>query len=124
MKNAISWFQIPVTNFDRAVKFYATILSAELLQTQAMGSKIAILPHDRESGAVGGALYCGADFVPNNNGTTVILNGGDDLSPILSKIQDAGGSILLPKTPINNGNGFIAHFIDSEGNRVGLHSRN
>src|SRR6476619_3663038 len=123
MKNAISWFQIPVTNFERAVKFYSTILSAELTQAEAMGHKIAIFPHDDKSGAVGGALYCGNDFIPNMNGVVVLLNAGSDLSAVLSKIEKAGGKILLPKTPINKGNDFIAHFQDTEGNRIGLHSR-
>lgn len=121
MENAISWFQIPVTNFERAVRFYSEILSVELTQTQAMGTQVALFPQYRETGTVGGALYCGSGFVPNLNGTTVLLNAGDDLSVALSKIEEAGGKILLPKTPINRGNGFIAYFQDTQGNRVGLH---
>lgn len=124
MKNAISWFQIPVTNFDRAVKFYSTILSAEFTQAEAMGNKIAIFAHDHKNGAVGGALYCGNSFIPGINGVVVLLHAGTDLSVVLSKIEEAGGKILLPKTPVNNGKDFIAHFQDTEGNRVGLHSRN
>ena len=124
MKNAISWFQIPVTDFERAVKFYSDVLSTEFTKTQAMGAKVAIFPHDRETDAVGGALYCGPGFVPGANGPTVLLNAGDDLSIVLSKIETAGGEIIFPKTSINNGAGFIAHFIDTEGNRVGLHSKN
>jgi predicted enzyme related to lactoylglutathione lyase len=124
MKNAISWFQIPVTDFERAVKFYNNILSAEFTQTQAMGAKVALFPLDHENDAIGGALYCGTGFVPSVNGTTVLLNAGDDLSIVLSKVEPAGGKIHLPKMAIGNGNGFIAHFIDSEGNRVGLHSKN
>jgi predicted enzyme related to lactoylglutathione lyase len=124
MKHAISWFQIPVTNFERAVKFYSSILSVEFTKTKAMGFEVALFPHHRETGTVGGALYCGNGFVPNINGTTVLLNAGEDLSVALSKIEEAGGKILLPKTPINNGSGFIAQFQDTEGNRVGLHSKN
>jgi predicted enzyme related to lactoylglutathione lyase len=124
MKNAISWFQIPVTDFERAVKFYNNILSTEFTQTQAMGAKVALFPMDPQNDAIGGALYQGTGFVPSVNGTTVLLNAGDDLSVVLSKVEPAGGKIHLPKTAIGNGNGFIAHFIDSEGNRVGLHSKN
>lgn len=124
MKNVISWFQIPVINFERAVKFYNRILSVELLESQTMGAKVALFPHDMKSGAVGGALYEGVGFTPSKDGTAILLNAGDDLSIVLSKIEQFGGSIIMPKTPINNNNGFIAYFIDSEGNRIGLHSEN
>lgn len=124
MKNAISWFQIPVIDMDRAVKFYNTILSANLKVTDAMGARIAILPHERQGGAVGGALYSGPGYTPSAEGTVVLLNAGDDLADALSKVEQAGGKIELPKTAIYGGNGFLARFIDSEGNRVGLHSNN
>ena len=124
MKNAISWFQIPVIDMDRAVKFYNSILSANLKITDAMGARIAILPHEREGGAVGGALYSGEGYTPSSKGTVVLLNAGDDLAVVLSKVEEAGGKIELPKTAIYGGNGFLARIIDSEGNRVGLHSKN
>jgi len=124
MKNIISWFQIPVTNFERAVKFYNTILSVELLESQAMGAKVALFPHDMKNGAVGGALYEGVGFTPSDEGTAILLNAGEDLSVVLLRIEQVGGRITMPKTPINNNNGFIAYFIDSEGNRIGLHSKN
>src|SRR5579872_4254721 len=108
MKNPISWFQIPVIDFDRAVKFYGTILSVEFTKTHAMGAEVAVFPHDRQTEMVGGALYCGPGYVPGANGSTVLLNAGDDLSVTLSKIETAGGKILIPKTSINSG--FIAYF--------------
>ena len=76
MKNAISWFQIPVIDFERAVKFYSTVLSCEFTKTTAMGAEVAIFPHERETDAVGGALYCGPGFVPSTNGASVLLNAG------------------------------------------------
>jgi predicted enzyme related to lactoylglutathione lyase len=124
MTNAISWFQIPVINFERAVKFYSTVLSGEFTKTKTMGAEVAIFPYDRETDAVGGALYCGPGFVPGTNGSTVLLNAGDDLTVVLSKIEMAGGKIIFQKTPINKGSGFVAFFIDTEGNRIGLHSKN
>ena len=60
---------------------------------------------------------------PSMNGATVYLNGGDDLNQVLSKVETAGGSVLMPKMEIGE-NGFIAQFVDSEGNRVALHSMN
>jgi predicted enzyme related to lactoylglutathione lyase len=124
MKNVISWFQIPVTNFERAVKFYNTILAVDLLESRGMGAQVALFPHDMKNGAVGGALYHGPGFNPSCDGTVVMLNVGKDLALVLSRIEEAGGRISMSQTPINNNSGFLAYFIDTEGNRVGLYSKN
>jgi predicted enzyme related to lactoylglutathione lyase len=121
MKHAIDWFQIPTTDFERAIYFYQTILSAELQVNDMNGMKMAVLPHNREEHGVGGALYHGPGHEPSGTGTIVFLHGGDDLSVILSRIEDAGGKIVVPKTPIGQ-NGFVASFLDTEGNKVGIHS--
>jgi predicted enzyme related to lactoylglutathione lyase len=75
-----------------------------------------------DQNAVGGAIVHGGGVTPSTEGTTVYLNGGDDLAPILSRVEPAGGSIAVPKTEIGNDFGFFALFIDTEGNKVGLHS--
>jgi predicted enzyme related to lactoylglutathione lyase len=75
-----------------------------------------------DQGAVGGALVQGDGSIPSEQGTLVYLNGGGDLAPILGRVEGAGGSIAVPKTEIGNDFGFFAHFIDTEGNKVGLHS--
>ena len=124
MKNTIDWFQIPVSDMDRAINFYKTILSADLHAIDMNGAQVAVLPHERENGGVGGALYAGHGYTPSANGTVVLLHGGKDLSNVLSRVEAAGGKIILPKTGLNNNSGFIARFIDSEGNQVGLHSSN
>ena len=121
MKNAINWFEIPVKNFDKAKKFYETILDAEMQLTEAMGMKSAFFPADMETGGIGGCIIQGEGYEPSPKGTLVYLNGGDDLAVPLSKVEAAGGNILLPKTSIGH-NGFMAHFTDTEGNRIGLHS--
>lgn len=121
MKNSINWFEIPVTDFTRAKLFYETILGAELQQMEAMGMKSAFFPAELENGGIGGCLIEGKGYEPSEKGSLVYLNGGDDLSVSLSKVESAGGKIILPKTSIGP-NGFMAHFIDSEGNKIGLHS--
>ena len=121
MKNAINWFEIPVKNFDTAKKFYETIFGAEMQVMEAMGMKSAFFPAELQTGGIGGCIMYGEGYEPSLNGSLVYLNGGNDLSMPLSKVEGAGGKILLPKTPIGP-NGFMAHFIDSEGNKVGLHS--
>ena len=121
MKNAINWFEIPVKNFDKAKKFYETILGTELHLMEAMGMKSAFFPAEMETGGIGGCIIQGQGYEPSANGTLVYLNGGDDLSVPLSKVEAAGGKIFLPKTAIGP-NGFMAYFTDTEGNKVGLHS--
>ncbi len=120
MKNAINWFEIPVTDFTRAKKFYETILGAEIMEIPFPEGKYGMFPSDMQSG-VGGGLAQGEGFVPSDKGTIVYLNGGEDLSSSLNKVESAGGKIVLPKTSIGE-NGFMAHFIDTEGNRIALHS--
>jgi predicted enzyme related to lactoylglutathione lyase len=121
MTNAINWFEIPVTDFTRAKNFYETLLGAEIMEMPFPGGKYGMLPADMMNGGVGGGLAQGEGFVPSDKGTIVYLNGGDDLSLPLSKVEQAGGKIIMPKTSIGQ-NGFMAHFIDTEGNKVALHS--
>lgn len=121
MTNAINWFEIPVTDFTRAKKFYETILGAEIIEMPFPGGKYGMLPADMQNGGVGGGLAQGEGFEPSEKGTVVYLNGGEDLSLSLNKVEQSGGKILMPKTSIGE-NGFMAHFIDTEGNRVALHS--
>lgn len=119
MANAINWFEIPVTNMDRALKFYGTIFGIDMDTMEGMpGMTMAMFP--AEDG-VGGALVHAEGYKPSQDGTVVYLNGGDDLSKVLDKVEGAGGKVVIPKTDIGE-NGFFAHFVDIEGNRVALHS--
>lgn len=123
MTNAVNWFEIPVTNYERAKRFYSEILGQEIIDHD-MGEKnmkYGIFPYDMENYKVGGALLEMEGMNPSQDGSTVYLNGGDDLSIPLARVENAGGKIVMPKTDINE-NGFIAQFIDTEGNRVALHS--
>jgi uncharacterized protein len=118
--NVVSWFEIPVTNFVRAKAFYEVLLG-RTLEPMVMGPvTMAFLSSDPNS--AGGALVHGDGGVPSKQGTRVYLNGGDDLAPMLARVTGAGGSIAVPKTEIGGDFGCFAHFIDTEGNRVGLHS--
>jgi uncharacterized protein len=118
--HAISWFEIPVTDFARAKAFYEALLGRPI-ETMTMGaSTMGFLSTSPDS--VGGAIVHGDGTAPSKSGTLVYLNGGDDLAPMLARVEGANGSVAVPKTDIGSGFGFFAHFIDSEGNRVGLHS--
>ena len=119
MSNAINWFEIPAADFNRAVKFYSEVLDFEM-QTLEMGDAQRGFFPSKDKG-VGGCVSYGNGQKPNAEGSTVYLNGGDDLSTPLSRVEKAGGSIVMPKTAIGE-NGYIALFMDTEGNKVALHS--
>ena len=76
-----------------------------------------------EKEGVGGAIVHGEGCVPSQEGTLVYLNGGEDLSVVLGRVESAGGKILVPKTLITEEMGYYAVFLDSEGNKVGLYSQ-
>ncbi len=123
MKNAINWFEIPVKNYERAKKFYSTILNIEITDHHMpeQNMKYGMFPYDKDNNCVGGGLIEAEGQNPTTDGPTIYLNGGDDLSVSLNKVEAAGGKVLMPKTDIGE-NGFIAQFTDSEGNRMALHS--
>ena len=121
MKNAISWFEIPATNYERAKKFYATMLGIEITDMHMPDVKYGMFPYDNDNNGVGGGIVEMQGATPSAEGVTIYLNGGDDLSVPLARVEAAGGKIIMPKTDIGE-NGFMAQLIDTEGNRVALHS--
>lgn len=120
MNNFISIVEIPASSFARAVKFYQTVLDITIQEADMEGIQMGLFPGGK--GSVNVVLIKGNDYKPSGTGILVYLNGGDDLQNILDKIEPAGGKVVLPKTPIDTENGFFAFFIDSEGNKMGLHS--
>lgn len=122
-KNAISWFEIPATDLDRAQKFYEAIFQLQLIQMDMPNIKMRMFPLDDMMG-VGGALCDSGGFHKPSatDGPLVYLNGNPDLQVILDRVVAAGGSIIVPKTEISPEYGYMGVFIDSEGNRIGLHS--
>jgi predicted enzyme related to lactoylglutathione lyase len=121
MKNSINWFEIPVTDFDRAKKFYETVLEEKVEEMPHPSLRYGMFAADMQQGGIGGGLVQGEGFAPSMDGSLVYLNGGDDLSVPLSRVVSAGGKVLMEKTSIGP-NGFMAHFVDSEGNKVAFHS--
>ena len=125
LMSAIHWFEIPVSDIERACKFYGTILNTDIGfmdLTETMGTLVAMLPN---RGGAGGALVQGepVGYVPSQQGTLVYLVVDGDLDDALSKVGNAGGQILLPKTSLGEADpGFVSWISDSEGNKVGLYS--
>ena len=122
MANAINWFEIPATNFNRAKDFYSKIFASELATDNINGLQMAMF--HAPDGGVGGAVVTGEGYVPSATGTVPYLNGGDNLSTILDRVEEAGGMVTVPKTKVSDEVGYIAWFQDSEGNRIALHSPN
>ncbi|HBY93254.1 MAG TPA: hypothetical protein DEP84_04685 [Chloroflexi bacterium] len=120
MANLISWFEIPVIDMERASKFYGTLLGREVQPADIMGTPYAFLPNDNEG--IGGALAQGEHYQPSDRGVTIYFAMGDDLAPALARVEPAGGKVLTPKTLIDEENGYFAIILDTEGNRIGLHS--
>lgn len=120
MQNAINWFEIPAADFQRAVKFYNTIFGVKMHTQNMMGYEMGFFPS--EQGAVGGAIICGEGREPCTKGTLIYLNGGEDLSGPLSRVEKAGGKVLRPKTVITPEIGYYAQFMDTEGNKIAIHS--
>ena len=121
VKSAINWFEIPATDFDRAVRFYGEIYAFDM-PTRDMGHiRMGFFQHEPGTGT-GGAVVCGDGSIPSQSGSKLYLNGGSDLNTVLARVADAGGTVVLGKTEISPEIGHYAIFVDTEGNRIYLHS--
>ena len=122
MKNAISWFEIPTTQLDRAQAFYEAVLGCRLRREPMGPSQGAVFPYDRQGDGVGGALMCGPTAaVPGAGGTLVYLDASPSLDAALLRAVAAGGQVALARQALPPGMGYFAHITDLDGNRVGLH---
>lgn len=125
-KNAVSWFEIPVHDFDRARKFYSYIFNYEMPEEQLGFKRKAFFQFDRQQNGVGGAIVQGSEYFPSQRGTLVYLHAGNDLSDVLDRVEAAGGKIELDKRPVSEirDMGYFAIIFDPDGNRVALYSSN
>ncbi|HWB64218.1 MAG TPA: VOC family protein [Chitinophagales bacterium] len=121
MKNAINWFEIPVEDFDRAKKFYETVMEWEIKDGDFGNWKMGFFPS--YEGKVSGAIVHGPGYEPSSKGSLVYLNCHPNMDAYLTRVEAAGGKITVPKTQISPEIGYWACFSDSEGNRVAFHSQ-
>lgn len=122
-KNAISWFEIPATDLTRAQKFYEAIFDLQLIPMDMPNIKMRMFPLEDMMGVGGAVVDSGGFHKPSGtDGPLIYLNGNPDLQNVLDKVTAAGGQLMVPKTEISPEYGFMAVFIDTEGNRIGLHS--
>ena len=117
--NPVNWFEIPVSDLGRAKVFYEAILELELTESEMGPSKMAWFPMEMGGAGSAGTLILADGYTPSLEGTVVYLN-VDAIDATLKKIEPAGGKVLMPRMDIGQ-HGFVAHFKDTEGNRVALH---
>lgn len=117
--NPVDWFEIPVADINRAKKFYEDVFGFQISVTQMGALEMGWFPMENNVYGATGSLVKAKDYVPSHTGALVYF-GVPDIAAVLERIKQNGGKVLLPKTPIGE-YGFIAHFEDSEGNRVALH---
>jgi len=124
MKNAISWFEIPSNNLDRATRFYETIFNVALFPLDVANIRMRIFPIDDPATGIGGAVVHAEGFYKpsSSDGVLIYLNANPDVQIILDRVEAAGGKILVPKTEISPEFGHMGIFLDSEGNRIGIHA--
>ena len=122
--NILNWFEISVSDFDRAKKFYENVFSVKLEPMEMMGMKMAFFPAENMNGKVSGGLVQGPMHKPSADGAKIYFNGNPDLDVALGKVEGAGGKVTMPKTKISDDIGYMAFFTDTEGNGVAMHSSN
>jgi predicted enzyme related to lactoylglutathione lyase len=121
--DAISWFEIPVRDLDRAQRFYETVLDRKLARETMGEERLAIFPAGE--GRAQGCINIGPQPVaPSTSGTRVYLDASPSIDAVLSRVADAGGKVVVRKTALPSGMGYWAHMSDTEGNIVGLHAMN
>ena len=121
--NSLNWFEIPVTDMERAKHFYQVAFSIHMDDMGMPGMEMTGFPAEMGSGKVSGCLVKSGDRKPSTDGITIYLNANPDMADVLERIQSEGGQVLLGKTQITPEIGYMAFFIDSEGNRIALHSQ-
>jgi predicted enzyme related to lactoylglutathione lyase len=122
--NAVGWFEIPVTDMDRAIKFYYTVFGFNLEKHKFGDFIMAWFPHADKSGAPGSLVHDEKFYKPSQDGVLIYFSSpSGDLKNELDKVEAAGGKVLMPKKQISEDIGYMGMFLDTEGNRIAIHSK-
>jgi len=122
--NSLNWFEIPARDITRAKKFYETIFAVQMQDMgEMMGMKMAGFPAEMGSGKANGGIVQGQMHNPSVDGCVVYLNANPDIQAVIDRVEPAGGKMAMPKTQISPEIGYMAFFIDTEGNKMGLHAQ-
>lgn len=122
--NNLNWFEIPVVDLDRAKSFYEKVFKIEMPQFEMGGMMMAFFPSEPNSGKASGGLAKSDIHKPSMDGAMIYLNANPAMDDSLARVKSAGGKVIMPKSKISDDIGYMAIFVDSEGNRVAMHSQN
>jgi uncharacterized protein len=119
--SALSWFEIPALDIDRAQAFYEKLLGAPMRRETIGPNSLAVFAYG--DAGVGGCVMVGPQVpAPRADGSLIFLNAGPSLDDVLARVEGSGGRITTPKVTLPGDMGMFVHITDSEGNRVGLHA--
>ena len=121
--NMVGWFEIPVTNMERAKTFYDVVFNIEVQVQDFGGTLMAWFPFAEGKLGASGSLIQNTAYVPSDSKGVLIYFSCEDVNNEINRVEAAGGKIVQPKTQISPDIGYMALFIDCEGNRIALHSR-
>ncbi|WP_276389876.1 VOC family protein [Eudoraea chungangensis] len=121
-QNLIVWIEIPVINMERAITFYEKVFRIKISLHKLEGFVMGWFPNFQDKNGTSGALVKHDSYIPSNKAGPLLYFSCKDLSQELDRIKEAGGNILQDKTAIGEGHGYMALFLDCEGNRIALHS--
>ena len=116
--NPVGYFEIPVTDLDRAVKFYESVFGLKMELGTIDNIEMAFFPFNDSGSGITGALAKGSIYKPSKEGALIYFN-TDSIDEVLQRVKDNGGKTLYPKTSVGE-YGYVAEFEDSEGNRIAL----
>jgi predicted enzyme related to lactoylglutathione lyase len=122
-QNMISWFEIPVTNMERAKTFYDTVFEIEIQVQDFEGTLMGWFPFAHGKPGAPGSLIQNEAYIPSKTHGTLIYFSSDNITDELNRVETAGGKIIQSKTQISPEVGYMAVFIDVEGNRIALYSK-
>lgn len=120
--NAVGWFEIPVSDMERAKKFYDSVFDIEIGINEFGGLKMGWFPSDHSKSGATGSLVQHEMYKPSLTDGVLIYFSCKDLANELGRVEAVGGEIMQTKTQIGEGHGYMALMRDSEGNRIALHS--
>lgn len=122
--NNLNWFEIPVSDLERAKAFYEKVFLIKMPRMEMAGMEMAFFPAEPGSGKASGGISKSDIHKPSMDGAIIYLNANPAMDDSLARVESAGGKIIMAKSKISDEIGYMAIFVDSEGNRVAMHSQN
>ena len=123
MQTQVNWFEIATKDLQRATRFYEAVFATQLRQEQ-LSEEGPMAIFVRDDGQSIGCLTAPGWLEPTRQGTLIYLDAGPSIQAVLDRVREAGGEIVMERFQLPNDIGYIAQFIDSEGNRLALHAMN